>query len=852
MAHPLLYSNTADRLLSALCDTLLHSLWQGIILAAIAGLIVICTRKASSALRYNLLVSALLLFAIGVGATFAWQYGSRVPAIAAIGPMPHINGNVAHFQPQPVRVFVSGQQVHIPGFNERWSTYLSDHHDAIVFIWFLIVCARSLQLAFGLYGTYRLRKVRVFAADGNWTGRLQQLADNLKIKQAVRLLESGLAKVPMVIGHLKPVVLVPVGLRTALSADEVEAILIHELAHIKRRDYLVNMLQSLVEIVLFFNPAVLWVSKLIKTERENCCDDLALAQNNNKLSYIRALVSCEEYQASVPAYAMGFPGGKNTLLNRVKRMATNRNYSLNLVEKAVLAICLVVLGLGVSAFTAREQIHKVLKSVVAAIHHETAVSKTKTAIADTTKKKHTAPPNDATILLNQLQLLHPDTLRLNGNAQLNLINHNIDSLLKLNGSPLNLQSGGANLILSQLAKPDTLVLAQLMKNDANAQLLALAKPDTNGLKKLIAMNPRTFKTFQDIGLELYREHIITDTNHLGISLDEHKLIVNGKRMPQDVHDRIYKKYGREGENGSYSSNYTDNNARFASDDKTNNIISDMMKGGIITSTDDLSFKIGTTEFVVNYKKQPDAIYQKYRAKYVPAHKKGDWIWFYKFDTEKWERMTGRKNSADFEGTATGVFQGKEDGNSGGYKTGYSGGYNEGDYYHQNESQKKYWDGQQRKIIDQMAREGLTSQNNVSFTLTEKTFVINGIVQSGEVFQRYRDEYVPADAKDNWTWSYNGPGSYPTDAYRGRDWDAYSRQMAADRQRVEAERDKKLVADLLQDGLITDPNNVTFSLSDKKLMINGKKQSDEIYNKYKDKYQPNNTGSGWNWTYSHHE
>jgi hypothetical protein len=77
-------------------------------------------------------------------------------------------------------------------------------------------------------------------------------------------------------------------------------------------------------------------------------------------------------------------------------------------------------------------------------------------------------------------------------------------------------------------------------------------------------------------------------------------------------------------------------------------------------------------------------------------------------------------------------------------------------------------------------------------------------------------------------------------------------MGAERRRLEAERDKKLVADLLQDGLITDPNNVTFTLDDKQVTINGKKQSDEIFQKYKDKYLPLNAGSGWNWTYSHHE
>ncbi|HTB24486.1 MAG TPA: M56 family metallopeptidase, partial [Puia sp.] len=297
MLLQLIYNNSLDRLAGALCSTLMHSLWQGILLTAVAGLIIICTRKTSSALRYNLLISALAFFASAVSITFLWQYDrSKTVSATEIPPITKISSNTV----QPIHVYLNGQDLSQTNFTFTVNNYLSEHHNSIVFIWFLIICARSLQLTFGLYGTYRLRRVRVRVVQGNWQQRLQLLADGLRIRKAVTLLESGLAKVPMVIGHLKPVILMPVGLLTALPTEEIEAILIHELAHIRRRDWLVNVLQSGMEIVFFFNPAVLWVSKLIRTERENCCDDLAVAQNNNKISYIRALVSCEEYQAPLP------------------------------------------------------------------------------------------------------------------------------------------------------------------------------------------------------------------------------------------------------------------------------------------------------------------------------------------------------------------------------------------------------------------------------------------------------------------------------------------------------------------------------------------------------------------------
>jgi hypothetical protein len=253
-----------------------------------------------------------------------------------------------------------------------------------VLVWFLIICAKSIQLLVGLIGVRRLKHTKVNQVTVDWYNRLQQLAHSLEIKKRIELLESGLAKVPMVIGALKPVILMPIGLLTALSTEEVEAILVHELAHIKRRDYLVNLLQSLMEIVFFFNPAVLWISQLIKAERENCCDDMVLSQRSNKVSYIRALISCEEYQAAVPAYAMSFAGDKATLMSRVKRMVSNRNHTLNLFEKTVLAVCLVVSGLCISAFgqkAQREYIANTVAKVIDNIQKQNA-TKSENKISD--------------------------------------------------------------------------------------------------------------------------------------------------------------------------------------------------------------------------------------------------------------------------------------------------------------------------------------------------------------------------------------------------------------------------------------------------------------------------------------
>ena len=815
----------SDHIIKAVCNTLMHSLWQGILLAIITGAIIIFTKKASAAYRYNLLVGALTLFAGGVLFTFMWQlqqlghtsiaYQVNVPATMPITHQVNTMATAPVAAQIATPVVVQNAKESI---TQTVINYFNSHYNIIVLIWFLIICAKSVQMAVGLHGIFYLKRTKVFAIGEDWESRLLQLAKQLRIKQTIRLMESGIAKVPLVIGHLKPVILIPIGLINSLPADAVEAILVHELAHIRRRDYLVNLLQSFMEIVFFFNPAVLWLSQLIKTERENCCDDMALAQSNNKENYIRALVSCEEYQAADTAYAMAFPGGKNSLLARVKRMIANRNHSLNMFEKTMLAVCLVALGLGVSAFTAREKITKTIHSVVAAIRHESKVQpkqQVKAVKSDTTKKKPAAPVNDANGLLNQLRQFSPDTLILTGNNQLNVVNHNLDSSIKVNSALQGNPGFNANSNLYQLKMADSNQLANLMKSN-KSQLLALLKPDTNVLKIL--------KQTHDIGLELYREHLITDTNHLSITthLDKRELIVNGVRMPDDVYQRIYTKFYQKGKNGgsyginyengnSYGINYTDRYGPSGMPVPPQIIIPDfgdtLVKYGVIKDKRHIYAIFNDHELVINGVKQPDEVFQMLFKKYVTRY--GDNV-----------NITYTNNGLPDERM----------------------------------EQNAYWAGQQRKIIDEMQREGLiNNRTDLSFTLTDKTFVINGLVQSNEVFQRYRQEYVPADAGDNWDWNYpSTPGNYSAYGNRYRNSGAYYQAQGGERRRLQAETNKKLVADLLQDGLITDPNNVTFTLTDKKLTINGKKQSDEVYKKYKDKYMPDNTGTNWNWTYSHHE
>lgn len=324
-----------ENLLKAISWTLVHSVWQGLILAVFAGLVILFTKKSRASLRYNWLSGLFLAFIIVVGFTFNYEYQNENMAIP--------NGDIiiaTQVKPELVLAEISSS------FNYFQATidYLNNNSSAIVLIWFLIFAVKSFGIFRNLSSIYRIRNYRIQSPPEYWSDRLSELSQTLNIKKHIVLLESQLVRVPSVTGFFKPIILIPVGLLSNLPQDQIEAILLHELAHIRRKDYFINLIQSFAEILFFFNPGVLWVSSIIKEERENCCDDIAVGITKSKSKFIHALVSFQEYNMKQNELAMGFWGNKNQLLERAKRIIYDNNKSLNSIEKTFLSICIIAIA----------------------------------------------------------------------------------------------------------------------------------------------------------------------------------------------------------------------------------------------------------------------------------------------------------------------------------------------------------------------------------------------------------------------------------------------------------------------------------------------------------------------------
>jgi len=320
-----------ENIAQAICRTLIDSLWQGLMMAILIGAVVLFTRKSSAAKRYRLLVGLLCLFTLSFIFTL----------VMALNSKPNVDPVIQNNS--------TGHVVDIWELLNYNILFIQKHAGVVVLIWLIVVCARSFKMLFGFYAIERLKRTGVSRVGADWQKKVDALAQTIGIKRVVLLLESAIIKVPVAIGYLKPLILVPVGMINALGPREVEAILLHELAHIRRRDYLVNLLQSFVETIFFFNPAVLWLSTLIRSEREHCCDDVAVSHTKNKIRYISALVHFEEYRLSTPGYALALTGKGGGMMQRLERMAANRNRSLNKLEVAGLALLLLMSSLFIAA-----------------------------------------------------------------------------------------------------------------------------------------------------------------------------------------------------------------------------------------------------------------------------------------------------------------------------------------------------------------------------------------------------------------------------------------------------------------------------------------------------------------------
>ena len=320
---------------------LVHLLWQGALVAALLVTALHLTHRAN--LRYALSCAALaLLLGLGVGTAYVSYEKPLQPSAVSF--------TEEAFEPALTPVLGATT----PAIEHRWSdvtAFVRLHSRTLVFIWMLGVVVLAARLGVSWRRAHTLAARLASPAPVEWQQTVDRLAESIGLRRAVRVLSSAAVQVPAVIGWLRPAILLPISTLGGLSPAQLEMILAHELAHIRRHDFFVNMLQSVVETLLFYHPAVWWISRQVRIEREHCCDDMAVLICGNPVQYARALTQLEELRGAVPAASVSATGG--SLFQRVRRLvATNDRTSVLNGWTAAAAVITLAAVIGLSSLPA--------------------------------------------------------------------------------------------------------------------------------------------------------------------------------------------------------------------------------------------------------------------------------------------------------------------------------------------------------------------------------------------------------------------------------------------------------------------------------------------------------------------
>jgi len=303
---PLLESPAAQRL----AWTLLHFLWQGALLGLAAWVAFTLLRRQRPQLRY-LVGCACLLACLG---SAILTYGLLVPTLQASSQsmdLATLGTHSPEIQVGPIaRPEVASSDATLP-----WQARLQPYLSWILATWAAGVLILSLRAAGGWFWLRRLKAAATPVTEPEW---LERLVRSAGLRRAVRFLESARVITPMCMGLLRPVILLPLGFFANLDPLAAEAVLAHELAHIRRLDGLVNGLQCAIEVLLFFHPAVWWISRRIRTEREHCCDDAAVLACGDAIYYAETLSRLDELRDRPFSLALQARGGN--LMERLRRL----------------------------------------------------------------------------------------------------------------------------------------------------------------------------------------------------------------------------------------------------------------------------------------------------------------------------------------------------------------------------------------------------------------------------------------------------------------------------------------------------------------------------------------------------
>ena len=390
---------------------IVHSLWQGGVIALVAACLFALARDMKASTRYAIGLAGLALMIVlpiltAINSTRARNDAttsvmaslplSSTSSVAVVTPTTEVVGNANQSSPTatPPRslgasVANGSTRTDAPGIGARIDAFIIRYFEtalpwfAVAWIFGLLIA--SAQLIGGLARTRRITRVGISPPDSALITRVRELSEKLGVSRAVRVLQSVSVDVPLVVGALRPIIVIPASLITGMTPIQLDMLIAHELAHVRRYDFLVNLIQTVIETLLFYHPAARWLSDSIREERENCCDDIAVSICGGDASgYTEALLALEESRSEGFGLAAAATGG--SLLRRAHRLITGRTPHVELGPRWIAGVITIAAAL----FTGSEAMGRGVESSFTPLSAEVFDSEEKDSTG-----KHKGDPDPA-------------------------------------------------------------------------------------------------------------------------------------------------------------------------------------------------------------------------------------------------------------------------------------------------------------------------------------------------------------------------------------------------------------------------------------------------------------------------
>ena len=364
----------AQSLAELLGWTILHSIWQITLIALVLRLLLSWTSKYDATIRYALSISALFLATFWSAPTFIGELNQvTFTANQAINSSSEGNNTIEI----STTAITFSPSSYLKKVEVQAAKLIAPMMPFLAIFWFIGILFFASRILVGLFQLHHFSNNGIQLLPSSWDTRLLKLKHLSGIHRPIRVRLSNLVETPITYRFVRPIILLPFSLFTGLSDEQIEVILLHELAHIKRQDYLVNLLQSCIEVLFFYHPLIWWMSKQVRLEREHCCDDRVLKLRHNPMLYAQTLtqIQAQQHYSLKTKLAMSATGNTGDFSTRIYRLFQQKEPSATLRNSAAALLLLLFSGAMMAFYPRNADLPSMNNSAIPTVMQDTIPQK---------------------------------------------------------------------------------------------------------------------------------------------------------------------------------------------------------------------------------------------------------------------------------------------------------------------------------------------------------------------------------------------------------------------------------------------------------------------------------------------